>query len=134
MTKAFIEAISYDVIGACIEVHKHLGPGLLEKAYHKCLEIELKNVGLHFESEFLIPFSYKGELVPIEYRADFFIEKVIVLEIKAVKAFEPIFEAQLLNYMNLTESYKGLLVNFNTTSIVNLGRKSMVSKSYQNLE
>ncbi len=102
------------IIGACIEVHRHLGPGLLESAYQACLCRELVLQGLKFEREKSLPIEYKGHHVDCGYRLDLVIENEVVVELKAVERLLPIHEAQLLTYLKLTGIQLGLLINFNT--------------------
>ena len=104
--------LSNIVIGAAIEVHKHLGPGLLESAYHQCLIRELSLKGIAFESEKPIPIEYKGINLDCSYRLDLMIESKLVVELKAVDSILPIHEAQMLTYLRLTGSRLGLILNF----------------------
>jgi GxxExxY protein len=92
------------LVGAAIEVHKHLGPGLLESIYQKCLAIELLERGINFQQEVEIPILYKGHLVQGHLKCDFFIENLLVVELKAVSEILPIHHAQLINYMNLLKA------------------------------
>ena len=101
------------VIGLCIEVHEHLGPGLLESAYQTCLAFELEEAGLSFEKEIHLPIRYKGRTLDANYRMDFVVEDRLVLELKAVETVLPIHEAQVLTYLRLSGHSIGLLINFN---------------------
>ena len=101
------------VIGACVEIHRQLGPGLLESAYEECLCSELAQYGLQFERQRPLPVVYKGVHLDCGYRLDIVVEKAIVLELKAVEKLLPIHEAQLLTYLKLTGLTLGLLLNFN---------------------
>lgn len=125
--------LEFQITGAAIEVHKLLGPGLLESAYHKCMEIELAKRGISFISELTVPFNYKGTELITNLRCDFLIEDIITLEIKSSESITPIFEAQLLTYMRLLQSPKGLLINFNCLNIVKEGKRSLVNDLYANL-
>lgn len=107
------EQLTQAVIGAMIEVHKHLGPGLLESAYHQCLCHELALRGLSFEREKPLPVSYKGTKLDCGYRIDLIVEGKLIVELKAIDALAPIHEAQLLTHMRLANVRVGLLVNFN---------------------
>jgi GxxExxY protein len=100
------------IIGAAIEVHRSLGPGLLESAYKECLSSELTLRGIPFLREVALPVTYKGAKVDCAYRLDFLVDEV-VLEIKSVSGIDPIHEAQLLTYMRLGQWKLGLLINFN---------------------
>ena len=105
--------LTRQVIGCAIEVHRVLGPGLLEVSYEGALAIEFEAAGLKFERQLIIPVLYKGRSVG-EYRLDFVVEDKVVLELKSVERFDTIFEAQILAYMRLSGKQRGLLVNFNT--------------------
>jgi len=132
-TRTYLKNLVYKVNGAAIEVHKVLGPGLLESVYHKCMEIELTLRGVEFKSELIIPVEYKGHILDANFRCDFFIEDILVVEIKAVKEVLPIHEAILINYMNLLEAPKGLMINFNVTNIFYDGQKTYVNDFFREL-
>src|SRR5579871_771533 len=102
------------IIGASIEVHRHLGPGLLESAYEECLCRELHLRGLSFERQVDLPVPYKGLLLGCGYRMDLVVEHEVVLELKAIESILPVHEAQLLTYLKLSGKHVGLLINFNT--------------------
>jgi GxxExxY protein len=101
------------IIGAAIEVHRALGPGLLESAYLACLCRELELRGIPFDKEFKLPVSYKGEEIDCGYRVDILVDNRVVVELKAVEGIERVHEAQLLTYMRLGEWNVGLIINFN---------------------
>ena len=105
--------ISSRIVCAAVEVHRALGPGLLETAYEECLCHELTLFGLYFERQSPLPVSYKGKLLDCSYRLDVVVEKKVILELKSVSRFEPIHDAQLLTYLKLTGLKLGLLLNFN---------------------
>jgi GxxExxY protein len=109
--------LSEQVIGACIEVHRALGPGLLESAYEESLAHELSLQGVRFEHQRPVPISYKGMELAHGYRLDFLVAGVLVLEIKAVETLLPLHEAQLLTYLKLTGLPIGLLVNFHAETL-----------------
>jgi GxxExxY protein len=132
-TRTYLKNLVYKVNGAAIEVHKVLGPGLLESVYHKCMEIELTLRGINYKSEFIIPIEYKDHILDANFKCDFFIEDILILEIKAVKEVLPIHEAILLNYMNLMEVPKGLMINFNVTNIFYDGQKTYVNDLFRDL-
>ena len=102
------------VIGAAIEVHKTLGPGLLESIYEECLAHELKLKTVYFERQKELPVEYKGLKLNCGYRVDLLIQDQLILELKACDAIQPIHEAQLLTYLKLSGIKYGLLINFNT--------------------
>ena len=99
LTRSAVDKISYSVIGAAIEVHKHIGPGLLESVYQKCLfqEFLLRNIG--FRANLNTPLYYKGLKTEADLRCDFFVKNYLVVEIKSVDAIAPVYEAQVLTYM-----------------------------------
>ena len=113
------------IIGAAIEVHRALGPGLLESAYEECLCHELHLRGLAFERQVALPVSYKGLQLDCGYQIDLIVEREVVLELKAVEAILPVHEAQLLTYLKLSGKHVGLLVNFKT-SVLTRGIKRFV--------
>nr|WP_315155942.1 GxxExxY protein [uncultured Flavobacterium sp.] len=134
LNKQYLKDLVYQVNGAAIEVHKHIGPGLLESVYHKCMVKELVIRGITVQSEVTIPIEYKGLEFESEIRCDLFVEKSLVVELKAIDKILPIHEAQLLTYMKLLEVPMGLLINFNVTNIFKEGQKSYVNERYRYLE
>ena len=113
------------IIGAAIEVHRALGPGLLESAYHACLAHELSLRGLSFQHEKPVPVEYKGVGLDCGYRLDFLVGDKVVVELKAVDAIHPVHEAQILTYLKLTGCRVGLIINFNVP-VLKDGIKRMV--------
>jgi GxxExxY protein len=107
------DPLSKQVLGAAIEVHRHLGPGLLESTYEACLLFELSKGGLVVETQKPLPVLYKGKRVEAGYRVDMLVEKSLIIEIKAVEKLLPIHTAQLLTYLKLSGLRVGLLINFN---------------------
>ena len=117
MSELYLREESYKIIGICMEVHRNLGPGLLEVVYKDALEIEFKANNLPFEREKEFSIEYKGVILPHKFYADFIVNEDIVLEVKAVKEFSGEHTAQVLNYMKLSDSEIGLLVNFQNKSL-----------------
>jgi len=109
------QQLTYAIVGAAIEVHRHLGPGLLESAYEECLCRELVLRGLRVERQKPLPLSYKGVKLDCGYRMDLVVEDRVLIEVKAVEALAPIHEAQVLTYLRLTGVRVGLLINFNVS-------------------
>jgi GxxExxY protein len=107
------------IIGSAIEVHKVLGPGLLEAPYEACICRELKLKGIPFERQKLLPVIYKGELLDVGYRIDILVANLVVVEIKSVEELLPVHEAQLLTYLKLGGWQVGLLINFNVALLKN---------------
>lgn len=133
MTKKYLNDLTYQIIGSAIEVHKELGPGLLESVYHKCLKQEFNLRKIKFYSEFTVPLNYKGLELDTELRCDFIVEDAIIVELKSVDIFIPIFEAQLLTYMKLLRKPKGILINFNCNNIFKEGQKTFVNEFFREL-
>lgn len=107
------DQLTKKIIGCAIEVHKYLGPGLLESLYEEALCIELKQAGLKYERQKEVPVYYKTHLIG-KQRIDLIVEDKVIIEIKSVERFDPVFEAQILSYMKMTSKKVGLLINFNT--------------------
>jgi GxxExxY protein len=122
-----INALTEAIIGAAIEVHRHLGPGLLESAYLNCLSKELELRDLSFEKEKTLPVEYKGLNLDCAYRLDLIVEDQVVVELKTVETLLPIHQAQLLTYLKLTGCKIGLLINFNVPVLVK-GIKRMINQ------
>lgn len=110
--------ISSQIIGAAIEVHKHLGPGLLESSYEACLMYELNQRGLLVKSQIPVLVNYKGIKLEAGYRLDILVENLVIIEIKSVEKLEGIHTAQLLTYLRLTNLKLGLLINFNSVKLI----------------
>jgi len=109
-----IEKIFKSVLDASFEVHKNLGPGLLESVYRRCLLFELQSKNIKVETEKVLPVYYKDKIIEAGYRIDLLVEDSIIIEIKAVEKMNNLFEAQIMSYMKLSKIKLGLLVNFNT--------------------
>ena len=113
-----INRLTERVIGAAIEVHRALGPGLLESAYQVCLLYELRQLGLSVENEKSLPVVYKGVHIECGYRLDLFVEDSVILELKSVEKLERIHEAQVISYLKLSGKHVALLINFNVLQLV----------------
>ncbi|WPR77995.1 GxxExxY protein [Algoriphagus sp. NG3] len=133
-TQKELDELTYKINGAAIEVHKHLGPGLLESVYQKCLAEELRLRNISFQQELILPIQYKGISVTADLRLDFFIEKNIVVELKSVSEILPIHQAQLMTYMKLMKAPKGILLNFNVVNLYHEGQKTFVNNYFSNLD
>jgi GxxExxY protein len=107
------------IIGLAIDIHRHLGPGLLESAYEECLAFELEQAGIAFERQISVPIVYKSIRLDCAYRLDLKIENRLIVEVKSVERLMPIHEAQLITYLRLTGLPVGLLLNFNTNVLKN---------------
>lgn len=117
MTQKSLNDLAYRVVGCAIEVHKIMGPGLLESIYQKCMLKELSLNGIAARQQYRIPLIYKGEDLDSELIIDILVNDCLVIELKSVEKTLPIHKAQLLTYLKLTEKPKGLLINFNTENI-----------------
>ena len=120
------DELSNRVIGCAIEVHRTLGPGLLESAYEQCLARELALAGISFEVQVPLPVEYKGVRLDCGYRVDLLVEKKLIVELKVVEKFLPIHIAQILTYMKLARVSVGLLINFNVKLLKEGGIKRFV--------
>ncbi len=114
-----INQITEKIIGCAIEVHRCLGPGLLESAYEECLVFEMRNSGLIVEQQKPVPVVYKEIKLDCGYRIDILVENTVIIELKTVDAFNPVHEAQILTYMKFSKMTIGLLINFNVTLLKN---------------
>ena len=133
ITQKYLDDVTYEIIGAAIEVHKIIGKGLLESVYHQCLIEELKHRKINFSSELKIPLLYKSKELDIDFRCDLFIENCIVVELKAAVELNAIVEAQLLTYMNLLKAPKGILNNFCCNNIFKEGQKTFINEYFKQL-
>jgi len=122
-----VNNITENIIGASIEVHKALGPGLLESVYEECLCHELRLNHLNFCRQKKLPLVYKGIQLDCGYRIDLLVEQQVVVELKTIDRLSPIHDAQLLTYMKLTNSRVGLLVNFNVSVLKNGIRRKVMN-------
>ncbi|MFH1852194.1 MAG: GxxExxY protein [Candidatus Neomarinimicrobiota bacterium] len=112
---AYLNKLSNLIIGAALEVHKQLGPGLLESAYEACLVYELTQAGLKIERQKTLPIIYKSNRIDCGYRLDIVVDDGIILELKSVDQILPVHKAQLMSYLKLSQLSLGLLINFNVT-------------------
>ena len=134
MTQKYLDELTFNVIGAAIEVHKNMGSGLLESVYQQCMIEELKNKNINFISEFKVPVVYKGKELDIDFRCDLLVENCLIVELKPVSEIKPIHDAQVLNYMNLLKVPKGIIINFNCFNIFREGQKTFVNEYFKKLE
>jgi GxxExxY protein len=109
--------LSHKIIGACIEIHKTIGPGLLESAYETALEYELKQLGLKVLRQASLPYTYKGILMDNVYKADIIVNNKVLIELKSVLEIAPVFFAQTLTYLKASHLKLGLLINFNNVTL-----------------
>ena len=120
-----LNRISENIIGAAIEVHKFLGPGLLESVYEICLTEELEQRGLKVQQQVRLPLYYKGQLTKKFFVIDLLVEDEVILELKAVDRVLPVYEHQLMTYLKLTQKNLGLLINFNVPRLIDGVRRRL---------
>lgn len=133
MTKKYLDKLTYEVLGAAIEVHKALGAGLLESVYHECVKHELTQRNISFQTELVVPIQFKDITLVSELRCDLFIENCLAVELKAIAELLPVNEAQILTYMKLLNAPKGMLINFNCVNLFKQGQKTFVNELFRNL-
>jgi GxxExxY protein len=133
MTKKEITQLSYAITGCAIKVHKALGPGLLESIYEKCLKYELEKQGYKVEQQLQVSIAYDEIEFDCALKVDLLVNKLIVIELKTVETILPIHEAQIITYMKLLQAPQGLLINFNTTNLVQ-GIKPFVNHYFKMLQ
>ncbi len=133
ITKEYLNELTYKVIGCAIEVHKHLGPGLLESVYEKCFLKELRLKGIEFENQVWVPLEYKGLRLDAELKLDVLVENVLCVELKAQEGLLPIHDAVLLSYMQMLQKPKGILINFHCVNIFKEGQKTLVNSLFSQL-
>ncbi len=129
-SRSSINNLTYKIIAAAIEVHRQLGPGLLESVYQCCMERELAARSLSFDAGHAIGLVYKGMSIDCGFRIDLWVERLVIVELKSVQELSPIHEAQLLTYLKLTGAPIGLLINFNVTSL-RKGVRKMLNKEHE---
>jgi len=122
-----LNAISDKVIGAAIEVHRALGPGLLESAYEACLAYEFEKRGLSIEKQKPLPIVYDNVRIDCAYRIDFVVDDEVIVEVKAVEHLNSVYQAQLISYLWLTKKKLGLLINFNVKRLIDDGIRRRVN-------
>lgn len=127
MTQKFINELTYSVIGAAIEVHRDLGPGLLEGIYEKCLYYLLQQSGHKVKKQVYVPLIFRDCYLDVNLRLDLLVDELLIVEIKSVDALLPVHEAQLLTYLKLLQKPKGILINFNCCNIFKEGQKTIVT-------
>jgi len=130
-TKKDFSELTYAILSTAIEVHKILGPGLLESVYHKCMAYEFALRGINFVSQCNVPVEYKGITVSTDLRCDFVVEDMIVVDLKSIQYVAPVFEAIMYTYMQLLNKPKGILINFHCTNIIKEGQKQLVNELFR---
>lgn len=130
VSKKYLNELTYRVIGCAIEVHKHLGPGLLESIYEKCFIRELSLRGIAFNNQVWVPLEYKDLQLDTELRLDVLVENILCVELKAQEGLLPIHDAVLLSYMQMLQKPKGILINFHCINIFKEGQRTLVNKLF----
>lgn len=133
MTKKEVTDLSYKIVGCAIDVHKQLGPGLLESVYEKCLMHELITQGYNVVQQLKVPVTYKGIDMETDLRLDLLVNDTIIVELKAIENILPVHEAQLITYMKLLKKPQGLLINFYTDNITK-SMKPFVNEFFKELD
>ncbi len=131
-TKKYLNDLTYKVIGSAIEVHKHLGPGLLESVYEKCFLRELAIRGIANKDQMRVP-VYKGLELSTELRLDVLVGDILCVELKAQEGFLPVHDAILLSYMQMLQKPKGILINFHCVNIYKEGQRTLVNNLFSML-
>jgi len=132
-TKNEINKLCYEILRCAIEVHRILGPGLLESIYEKCMIFELESRGFEVRSQIEVPLLYKGHNLETLLKLDLLVEEIVIVELKSAEAFIPINSAQIISHLNLMAKPKGILINFNTTNIMKEGQKTFVTQRFADL-
>jgi len=132
-TKNEINKLCYEILRCAIEVHRVLGPGLLESIYEKCMIFELESRGFEVRSQIEVPLLYKGHCLETRLKLDLLVEEIVIVELKSAEAFIPINSAQIISHLNLMAKPKGILINFNTTNIMKEGQKTFVTQRFADL-
>jgi len=133
MTRKYLDQLTFEIIGSAIEVHKEMGRGLLESIYHKCMMAEFMHRKINFLTEMKIPIIYKDKFIESDFRCDLYVENSIVVELKSVSEIHPNHEAQLISYMKILKSPKGILINFNCNNIFKEGQRTFVNEYFSQL-
>jgi GxxExxY protein len=132
-TKKYLDELTYKIIGCAIEVHKQIGPGLLESVYEKCFLRELEIRGINYRNQVWVPIEYKGLELDTELRLDVLIEDLICVELKAQEGLLPVHDAILLSYMRMLGKPKGILINFHCVNIFKDGQRTLVNNLFSEL-
>lgn len=130
ITKKYLDELTYKVIGCAIEVHKYLGPGLLESVYEKCFLKELELRSIQYKNQIRMQLEYKSLPLDTELRLDVLVEDILCVELKAQEGLLPIHDAVLLSYMQMLQKPKGILINFHCVNIVKEGQKTLVNNFF----
>lgn len=133
MTKRYVNALTYKVLGCAIEVHRQIGPGLLESVYERCFMKELSLRGISYKNQLHVPLDYKGLSLEADLRLDVLVEDILCVELKAQEGILPVHEAVLLSYMRMLQKPKGMLINFHCVNIFRDGQRTLVNNLFSAL-
>jgi len=133
ITKKYLNELTYKIIGCAIEVHKQLGPGLLESVYEKCFLRELSIREIAYKNQLCVPLQYKNLKLDAELRLDVLVEDVLCVELKAQEGLLPIHDAIILSYMQMLQKPKCVLINFHSVNIFKEGQKTLVNNLFSML-
>lgn len=133
ITQEYVDFLGREIIGCAIEIHKELGPGLLESAYEKCMKYLLEKKGYEVESQLEVPIVFQDLLVENAYRLDLLVEDLIIVELKTVEEIKSVHKSQILTHLNFMNKPKGILINFRCSNIFKEGQQTFVTKEYSSL-
>ena len=133
ITQKYVDFLTREIIGCAIEIHKELGPGLLESAYEKCMIYLLKKKGFKVESQIEVPVKFHDLVIDKGYRLDLLVEDLIIVELKTVEEVNPVHKSQILTHLNFMTKPKGILINFRSSNIFYEGQQTFVTKEYSKL-
>lgn len=133
ITQKYIDELTKAILGCAIEVHKELGPGLLEKTYEVAMLMLLEEKGLNVKNQLEVPVNFRGKTIDNALRLDILVDDLIIVELKSVEKILPVHKAQILTYLKLLKKPKGILINFNSTNIFYQGQSTFVTEYYSQL-
>lgn len=133
VTQEYIDKIVHEIIGCAIEIHKELGPGLLESAYEKCMIFLLEKKGYKVQSQLEVPITFRELFIDRGFRLDLLVENLVIVELKAEKEITAVNRQQILTHLKLLRKPKGLLINFNCSNIFYEGQQTFVTSEYAKL-
>jgi len=133
ISQKYVDQITHSIIGCAIDIHKELGPGLLESAYEKCMIYLLNKKGFKVESQLEVPITFQDLTISRAYELDLLVEDLVIVELKTIREFAPVDKAQILTYLRFLKKPKGILINFHCSNIFYEGQQTFITKEYSNL-
>jgi len=133
ISQKYVDQITHSIIGCAIDIHKELGPGLLESAYEKCMIYLLNKKGFKVESQLEVPITFQDLTISRAYKLDLLVEDLVIVELKTIREFAPVDKAQILTYLRFLKKPKGILINFHCSNIFYEGQQTFITKEYSNL-